>query len=63
MRDNEKKPSSAAETPISDEIILKLAKEIAVKFIEVGRISPASFASSFAAIYQAIEKVVREGKP
>lgn len=62
MRDNDKKPSPAAETPICDEIILKMAKEIAVKFIEVGRISPASFASSFAAIYQAIEKTVREGK-
>jgi hypothetical protein len=62
MRDNDRKPSPAAETPMSDEIILKMAKEIAVKFIEVGRISPASFASSFATIYQAIEKTVREGK-
>jgi hypothetical protein len=63
MRENDQKGSPASETPISDEIILKMAKEISVKFIEVGRISPASFASSFTAIYQAIEKTVREGKP
>lgn len=30
-----------------EELILKAAKEIVVKFIEVGRISPASFPETF----------------
>jgi hypothetical protein len=30
-----------------EELLLKVAKEIVVKFIEVGRISPASFADTF----------------
>ncbi len=36
-------------TPLSsrEELILKAAKEIVVKFIEVGRVSPASFNDTF----------------
>lgn len=45
---------------ITDEAILKIAKEIAVKFIEVGRITPAGFATAFATIYSTIEKTVRK---
>lgn len=33
---------------------LKAAKEIAVKFIETGRISPATFADVFPAIYSVV---------
>lgn len=33
---------------------LKAAKEIAVKFIETGRISPASFAEVFPSIYNVV---------
>lgn len=33
---------------------LQVAKEIVVKFIEVGRISPANFAEHFAEIYREI---------
>lgn len=41
----EKEPQA----PLSprEELIIKAAKEIVVKFIEVGRISPASFADTF----------------
>jgi hypothetical protein len=45
------------------EQVLRASKEIAVKFIEVGRISPANFADSFKTIYQAIDTVVRGGDP
>jgi hypothetical protein len=45
---------------ITDEVILKIAKEIAVKFIEVGRITPATFSTEFAGIYSTIEKTVRK---
>ena len=44
---------------ISDETIFKVAKEIVVKFIEVGRLTPASFDSTFDRVYKAIEKTVR----
>lgn len=42
-----------------DEQILRASKEIAVKFIEVGRISPTSFGESFRDIYKAIDETVK----
>lgn len=42
-----------------DEQILKVAKEIAVKFIETGRISPGGFADIFKTIYKAVEETVK----
>lgn len=43
---------------------LKAAKEIAVKFIETGRISPASFADVFPAIYGVVlASVTGEARP
>lgn len=41
-------------------MILKAAKEIAVKFIEVGTINPSTFNSHFRNIYTTVEKAVRE---
>ena len=41
---------------------LQVAKEIVVKFIEVGRISPTNFADVFPAIYQEILRTVRESE-
>lgn len=45
-----------------DEHILKTTKEIVVKFIETGRISPSGFPESFRSIYQAIDDTVRGAK-
>lgn len=42
-----------------EEQILRTSKEIAVKFIEVGRISPSSFAEGFRTIYRTIDATVR----
>jgi hypothetical protein len=44
----------------TDELILKTAKEIVVKFIEVGNISPTSFHDHFRNIYKTIETSVLE---
>jgi hypothetical protein len=52
--------SVTGNTAISDETVLKISKEIAVKFIEVGRISPATFGECFKDIYTAIETTVRK---
>lgn len=45
---------------ISDEAIFKVAKEIVVKFIEVGRLTPSSFDETFTRIYKTIERTVRQ---
>ncbi len=39
---------------------LQVAKEIVVKFIEIGRISPSNFAEHFSSIYHEVSKAVRE---
>ncbi|SDO99425.1 hypothetical protein [Desulforhopalus singaporensis] len=44
---------------VSNETILKFAKEITVKFIEVGRVTPATFAHTFDNIYTTIANSVR----
>lgn len=46
---------------VSDEMILKMSKEIAVKFIEVGRVTPATFETTFSNIYNTINNTVRKG--
>jgi hypothetical protein len=38
--------------------ILKIAKEISIKFIEVGRLTPATFDETFKAIYRTIDETV-----
>jgi hypothetical protein len=43
-----------------DEQILRASKEIAVKFIEVGRISPTGFPDTFKTIYQTVEQLVKK---
>jgi hypothetical protein len=42
-----------------EEQILRATKEIVVKFIEVGRVSPTSFNESFKTIYKTISESVR----
>ena len=42
-----------------DEQILRTAKEIVVKFIECGRISPTSFHEAFGEIYRTVASTVK----
>lgn len=46
-----------------EEKILNVSKEIVVKFIEVGRVSPASFPETFKDVYRAVKEAVEEGAP
>jgi hypothetical protein len=39
-----------------DEQILRATKEIVVKFIEAGRISPAGFHETFRSVYQTVKE-------
>ena len=43
-----------------EEQVLRASKEITVKFIEVGRLSPTGFADTFKTIYQSIDETVRD---
>ena len=45
--------------PVSDESILKVTKEVVVKFIEVGRLTPANFDETFQSIYKTVHDAVR----
>ena len=49
----------AGENPVSEEAILKVAKEIVVKFIEIGRLSPQNFSETFESVYKSIRDTVR----
>ncbi|MGD9331642.1 MAG: hypothetical protein PVJ53_10045 [Desulfobacterales bacterium] len=46
-----------------DEQVLRAAKEVVVKFIEAGRVSPAGFPETFRTIYQTIDQTVRKIPP
>jgi hypothetical protein len=41
---------------------LQTAKEIVVKFVETGRISPANFAENFAPIYNEVLRTISAGE-
>ena len=45
-----------------DEIILRYAKEIIVKFIELGRVSPGSFGEHFRSIFWSIKNTIVEAR-
>jgi hypothetical protein len=43
-----------------EELLLKAAKEIVVKFIEVGRVSPSSFPETFKMIIDTLSQSLKE---
>jgi hypothetical protein len=45
--------------PVTDEAIFKVTKEIVVKFIEVGRLTPANFSETFTQVYATVKDTVR----
>jgi hypothetical protein len=49
------KESAAPLTP-REELLMKVAKEIVVKFIEVGRVSPSSFAETFKTVMDTLRQ-------
>ena len=53
------KMSEPAWKPVSEDAILKVSKEIVVKFIEVGRLAPSNFDEMFRAIYHSVRDTVR----
>jgi len=43
-----------------DKNVLQVAKEVVIKFIEVGRISPSNFGEHFGLIYDAVRETVEK---
>ena len=46
-----------------DENVLKIAKEIVAKFIEVGRVSPTTFDEVFKSVYKSVKEAVVAYEP
>jgi len=51
--------TSTPEKPVSEEAIVKVAKEVAIKFIEVGRLTPGNFNETFKDLYTGIKATIR----
>jgi hypothetical protein len=46
--------------PITDEAIFKVTKEIVVKFIEVGRLTPANFEETYERVFQTVKSSAKD---
>ena len=46
--------------PAREELVLKVAKEIVVKFIEVGRLTPTTFADTFTMVIDTVRRSLKE---
>jgi hypothetical protein len=51
---------AAAPLAPREEVLLKAAKEIVVKFIEVGRVSPASFNDTFNMVIDTLRRSLKD---
>jgi len=49
-----------ASVPAREELVLKVAKEIVVKFIEVGRLTPTTFPDTFKMVIDAVRQSLKE---
>ena len=56
----EKNAAPHPDRAVSDETLLKVAKEIVIKFNEVGRLTPTTFEQTFDNIYNTIKETVRK---
>ena len=50
----------AASVPSREELVLKVAKEIVVKFIEVGRLTPTTFPDNFKMVIDTVRQSLQE---
>ena len=49
-----------APVPAREELVLKVAKEIVVKFIEVGRLTPTTFPDTFKMVIDTVRHSLKE---
>ncbi len=46
--------------PVTDEAVFKVTKEIIVKFIEVGRVTPTNFEETYERVFQSVKRSAKE---
>ena len=56
----EKKKEQPYNRRITDEAIFKVTKEIVVKFIEVGRLTPVNFEETYACVYKIVKESAKD---
>ena len=57
-KDNGARPEK--DQPVSEETLLKISKEIAIKFIEMGRLTPATFDQAFKDIHTTVKETAKD---
>jgi hypothetical protein len=57
IKNSESRPEK--NQPVSEETLLKIAKEIAIKFIEMGRLTPATFDQAFKDIHTTVKETAK----
>ena len=45
---------------VTDELVFKVTKEIVVKFIEVGRLTPTNFEETYERVFQTVKQSAKE---
>jgi hypothetical protein len=53
---SEKQIEKPYNRPVTDEAVFKVTKEIVVKFIEVGRLTPANFEETYERLFRTVKK-------
>ncbi len=53
---SEKQNVQSCNRPVTDEAVFKVTKEIVVKFIEVGRLTPANFEETYERVFQTVKE-------
>ena len=48
--------------PVTDEAVFKVVKEIVVKFIEVGRLTPSNFEETYDNVYEVVKRSVHNSE-
>ena len=59
MSSEKKETGGCRPGQVTDEAIFKVTKEIVVKFIEVGRLTPANFAETYERVLETVRRSVR----
>jgi len=63
MNQETNKQAITPNKPITDDALLKVTKEVVVKFIEAGRLSPDNFSKVFQNVFSSIKDTVRPSRP
>jgi hypothetical protein len=57
---SEQQKQQSYNRPITDEAILKVTKEIVVKFIEIGRVTPGNFEEHYERVFNTVKQSAKD---